>query len=246
MTMTEPERRPGLGAVMLHDLARNWWLLLLRGIAGIIFGVLAFLWPGLTLLTLIILYGAYALTGGVFAIAAAFMGGGEAGHRWWLAVMGLCGIVAGLLAFIWPGLTALVLLFFIAGWAVATGVMEIIGAIKLRKEIDNEWMLILSGVLSVLFGVAIAIMPGAGALALVWVIGAYAIVSGVLYCVLAFELRGHSHAAPPAAGTPARACAVKLVCRLMRRSGPLVPAKAGTQLWRSLGGRSSGFPLARE
>lgn len=196
MTMTQPDQPLGLrpGAVMLHALARNWWLLLLRGIAGIVFGVLAFVWPGLTLLTLIILYGAYALTGGVLAIAAAIMGPGGTAPRWWLAIMGLCGIVAGILAFAWPGVTTLVLLLFIAGWAIATGVMEIIGAIKLRKEIDNEWMLILSGALSVLFGIAITVMPGAGALALVWLIGAYAIVAGILYVALAFKLRGHTHA----------------------------------------------------
>lgn len=197
MTTTQSDRPAGLraGAVMLHALARNWWLLLLRGIAGIVFGVLAFALPGLTLVTLIILYGAYALAGGVFAIAAAIMGPGGTGPRWWLAVAGLCGVVAGLLTFMWPGVTTLVLLLFIAGWAIATGILEIVGAIQMRREIDNEWMLILSGVLSVLFGLAIAIMPGAGALALVWVIGAYALVSGALQIALALKLRGHTHAA---------------------------------------------------
>jgi uncharacterized membrane protein HdeD (DUF308 family) len=115
------------------------------------------------------------------------------GSRWWLAIVGLLGIAAGLLTFLMPGLTALVLLFFIAGWAIATGVFEIIGAIKLRKEIDNEWLLILGGIISVLFGVGMMLAPGAGALALVWVIGAYSVVMGVIFVALAFRLKKHTH-----------------------------------------------------
>ena len=164
----------------------------MRGIAAIIFGVLAFAWPGLTLLTFILFYGAFALVDGVLAIIAAITGGAPA-PRWWLAIVGLLGIAAGLLTFLMPGLTALVLLFFIAGWAIATGVFQVIGAIKLRKEIENEWLLILGGVISVLFGVSMMVAPGAGALALVWVIGAYSVVTGVLFVALAFRLRKHAH-----------------------------------------------------
>jgi uncharacterized membrane protein HdeD (DUF308 family) len=177
---------------MVHALAKNWWLLLLRGIAAIIFGVLAFAWPGLTLLTLILFYGAFALVDGVLAIIAAITGGAPA-PRWWLAIIGLLGIAAGLLTFLMPGLSALVLLFFIAGWAIATGVFQIIGAIQLRKEIDNEWLLILSGVISVLFGIGMMLAPGAGALALVWVIGTYAVIIGGVLVVLAFRLKKHAH-----------------------------------------------------
>jgi uncharacterized membrane protein HdeD (DUF308 family) len=180
--------------LLLHALARNWWLLLLRGIVAIVFGVLAFIWPGLTLLTLIILYGAYALTDGILAVIAAIAGTGGAGPRWWLAIVGLLGVVAGLLTFLWPGITALVLLFFIAGWAIASGVFEIVGAIRLRKEIDNEWLLVLSGLLSVIFGVVLLMQPAAGALALVWIIGAYAMLAGVLYVALALRLKRHRHA----------------------------------------------------
>ena len=108
----------GLGSVMVHALAKNWWMLLLRGIAAIIFGVLAFAWPGMTLLTLIMFYGAFALVDGVLAIIAAIAGGAPA-PRWWLAVVGLLGIATGLIVFVMPGLTALVLLYFIAGWAIA-------------------------------------------------------------------------------------------------------------------------------
>jgi uncharacterized membrane protein HdeD (DUF308 family) len=167
-------------------------LLLLRGIAAIIFGVLAFAWPGITLLTLILFYGAFALVDGVLAIIAAITGGAPA-PRWWLVIVGLLGIAAGLLTFLMPGLSALVLLFFIAGWAIATGVFQIIGAIQLRKEIDNEWLLILGGIISVLFGIGVMLAPGAGALALVWVIGTYAVIIGVLLVALAFRLKKHAH-----------------------------------------------------
>jgi len=177
--------------VLLHALAKNWWLLLLRGIAGIVFGVLAFAWPGLTLLTLILFYGAYALVDGVIAIITAITGGAPAG-RWWLALVGVLGIAVGLFTFMLPGMTTLILLYTIAGWAVAIGVLQIIGAIRLRKEIDNEWLLILSGVISVLFGLAIVYNPGAGALGLVWVIAMYAIIAGVLYIGLALRLKKHA------------------------------------------------------
>ena len=182
----------GLGSGMVHALAKNWWLLLLRGIAAIIFGVLAFVWPGLTL---ILFYGAFAMVDGVLAIIAAITDDARA-PRWWLAIVGLLGIAAGLLTFLMPGLSAFVLLLFIAGWAIATGVFQVIGAIKLRKEIDNEWFLILTGVISVLFGIGIVLAPGAGALALVWVIGTYSVITGVLLVGLAFRLKKHRHEGP--------------------------------------------------
>jgi len=159
-----------------------------------VFGILAFVWPGLTLAVLILLYGAYALVDGVFALVAAFTGGAKMVPTWWLVVVGLLGIAAGLVTFLWPGVTALVLIFFIGGWAIAHGVFEIVGAIKLRKEIDNEWWLILAGALSVIFGIAVLAAPGAGALALVWVIGAYSLVFGILLVGLALRLRQHRHA----------------------------------------------------
>ena len=128
----------------------------------------------------------------MLAIIAAITGGAPA-PRWWLVIVGLLGIAAGLLTFLMPGLSALVLLFFIAGWAIATGVFQIIGAIQLRKEIDNEWLLILGGTISVLFGIGVMLAPGAGALALVWVIGTYAVIIGVLLVALAFRLKKHAH-----------------------------------------------------
>ena len=184
-TPTSPERP------ILHGLGRHWWLILLRGICAILFGVLAFVWPGLTLLTLILLYGAFMLVDGVLALAAAIMGGAPA-PRWWLALAGLFSVAAGLLAFLWPGITALVLLYFIAGWAIASGVMQIVGAIRLRKEIDNEWFLVAAGVLSVLFGILLFLQPGAGALASIFVIGAFAIAYGVAMVLFSLRLRRHA------------------------------------------------------
>ena len=133
MQRSEFRLSPALAAgPMLHALADNWWLILLKGICAIVFGLLALAWPGVTVMTLVLLYGAFALVEGVLALAAAVRGDTPA-PRWWLAAVGLIGIIAGALTFLWPGITALVLLFLIAAWAIATGVMEIIGAIRLRR-----------------------------------------------------------------------------------------------------------------
>ena len=191
MTMSAPTLTP---PTLLHTLSRYWWLILLRGIAFIVFGVLAFMWPGLTLVTLVLFYGAFALVDGVLALAHAIMGGGEMGSRWWLVLVGVAGIAAGIVTFMWPGLTALLLLVFIACWAIVLGVFQIAGAIKLRKEIDNEWTLILSGALSVGFGLVLLAAPGAGAVGLIWVIASYAVVFGVLLVMLAFRLKKHAAA----------------------------------------------------
>jgi uncharacterized membrane protein HdeD (DUF308 family) len=148
------------GRPMLHALAKCWWLLLLRGIAAVLFGLLAFIWPGLTLVTLVLLYGAFALVDGVISLVAAFSGSVKPVPTWWLVVVGLLGIAAGIVTFAWPGITAILLVLFIGAWALVHGIFEIIGAIQLRKEIDNEWMLILGGALSVLFGLIVLIAPG--------------------------------------------------------------------------------------
>ena len=184
---------------MLHALAKCWWLLLLRGIAAIVFGVLAFIWPGLTLVTLVLLYGAFALVDGVVSLIAAFTGATKPVPTWWLVVVGLLGIAAGAVTFLWPGITAVLLVLFIGAWAMVHGIFEIIGAIQLRKEIDNEWMLILGGLLSVIFGAIVLIAPGAGALALIWAIAAYSILFGILLVALSLRLRKHSHGAASSA-----------------------------------------------
>lgn len=175
----------------LDALARNWWLILLRGVAAIIFGLLTFAWPGLTLVTLVLLYGAFSFLDGVFSITAAVKGGTPM-PRWWLALVGLLGIGVGVVTLFWPQITGFVLLLFIAGWAIASGILQIIGAIKLRKEIDGEWLLIASGVLSVLFGILVILFPGAGALSLALVIGAFAVMYGVLLIGFALRLKKHA------------------------------------------------------
>ena len=193
-------------------LARNWWALVLRGLFAVLFGITAFAWPGITLGALVLLYGAYSLVDGVFAVAAALVGRPR-GMPWWaLLLEGLAGIAVGIMTFAWPGITALVLLYLIAAWAIVTGVFEIVAAIRLRKEIRGEWMLALSGVLSVLFGIALVVNPGAGALAVVWLIGAYAITFGILLITLGFRLRSFArqvahrceHACEGAGGGPWR------------------------------------------
>jgi uncharacterized membrane protein HdeD (DUF308 family) len=178
-----------LGAHGLHLISRNWWLVLLRGIVSIAFGILAFVWPGPTVLALTLLFGAYALADGVLALIAAVSGSDRSTPAWWLVLVGLLGIAAGLIAFFWPGKTAFALIIMIGAWALTIGIFEIVGAIRLRHEIDDEWWLILTGIFSVLFGLAVLLRPGAGALAIVWLIAAYAIVAGILMVAFSFRLR---------------------------------------------------------
>ncbi len=169
-------------------LARNWWAVALRGVAAIVFGVLAFVMPGITLLVLVMLFGAYAIVEGVLNLIAAVRG--RAGTPWWALVLeGIVSIAAGVIAFAVPGLTALALLYIIGAWAVVTGVLEIVAAVRLRNRITGEFWLALSGVLSVAFGVLLFVAPVAGALAVVFWIGAYAVVFGAVLVALAFRLR---------------------------------------------------------
>jgi uncharacterized membrane protein HdeD (DUF308 family) len=186
----------GTGQPLLPILSRNWWALALRGLAAILFGILAFAWPGLTLFVLVIFFGAYLLVDGIFAIVAAVRAAGEEARWWLLLIEGVLGVGAGLVAFFWPGLTALALLYLVAAWAIVTGIMEIVGAIRLRQEIVGEWALILSGVLSFIFGVLLVVIPArAGLLSLTWLIGIYAIAFGVIMLVLAFRVRGLARSA---------------------------------------------------
>lgn len=177
---------------MLSNLSKYWWLFALRGVFSIIFGILAFAWPGITLGALVILFGAYALVDGISTLIAAVSGRSE-NERWWVMLLeGLVSVSAGVLTFVWPAITAVVLLFLIAFWALITGVLEIAAAIRLRKEIENEWVLGLIGALSILFAIVMLVNPGAGALALIWAIGSYAVVFGALLVYLAFKVRSSS------------------------------------------------------
>lgn len=179
-----------LAEKLAHVLARGWWLLLLRGIVAILFGVLTFLQPGISLAALVLLFGAFALADGVLGAWTAISGRKEHEHWWLLLLAGLVGVGVGLLTLFAPGVTALALLFYIAIWAVATGVLQIAQAIRLRKEIEGEWMLIVAGLASVAFGVLLMARPGAGALAVLWLIGGYAIAFGVIMVLLSFKVKG--------------------------------------------------------
>lgn len=178
-----------IATVDMKSLAENWWAIALRGVAAIIFGLLTFILPGLSLVALILLFGAYAIVEGIFNVIAAVRRRPIEGSRWLLLLEGLVSIAAGIVTFALPGLTALVLLYVIAAWAMVTGVLEIIAAVRVRKQIAGEFWLILSGALSIVFGALLMIAPGAGALALVLWIGAYAVVFGALLIALAFRLR---------------------------------------------------------
>jgi uncharacterized membrane protein HdeD (DUF308 family) len=174
-------------------LAQRWWVPVVRGIAAILFGVLCWVKPGLSLFTLVMLFGAYAIVDGAVNLALAIKGRHLMARWGVLIVEGVASIAAGVLAFIWPGITALVLLYIIAAWAVVTGILEISAAIRLRKTIRGEWMLALAGVLSIAFGVLLSIFPGAGALTVVLWIGAYCVVFGALLMALGFRLRSFQH-----------------------------------------------------
>jgi uncharacterized membrane protein HdeD (DUF308 family) len=187
--MNGSDMKTGDVATMVHTFKLNWWLLALRGLVAVLFGALAFIWPGATLITLVWLFGAFALVNGILSLVLAAKtpkGYPKVGS---LIFGGLLGILAGLLAFVMPGITALGLLILIAAWAIATGIMELMAAVRLRKIITNEWLLVLAGIASVLFGVILLFQPAAGALALIWLIGAWAVVSGILLMILAFRMR---------------------------------------------------------
>jgi len=176
-------------ATVVDTFRLNWWVLALRGLVAVLFGVLAFVWPGATLITLIWLFGAFALVNGLLSLVLAAKAPKGYPRLGSLILGGLLGILAGLLTFVMPGITALGLLMLIAAWAIVTGIMEVIAAIKLRKVITNEWLLILAGIASVAFGVILFLQPAAGALALIWWIGIWALIFGILLIVLAFRMR---------------------------------------------------------
>ena len=176
-------------------LRTNWWALVLRGVLGILLALAAFALPGVTIAVLVTVWGVYALVDGVFAIVSAVRAA-KGKHRWGAFLFeGLLGILAGLIAIFNPLLTAGLFVYMIAVWALLTGVLEIVAAIRLRREIQGEWLLILTGALSILFGFAIMMNPVAGAVVLVWWIAAYGLVFGILLIVLGFRLK--SWAGPP-------------------------------------------------
>lgn len=182
--MSHAQRPPMLPAV-----SGSWAALAGRGAAAVLFGLMALIWPGLTLAVLIVVYGAYAVVDGVFAVVEGLRTPSGT-HKWLLVAEGALGILAGLFAFFWPGISAVVLLYIISFWAIFGGVLRIVGAVVLRWEIDYGWTLALSGVLWVLLGIFLGVLPGAGLLSLAWLIGVFALGAGLTLIALAFRVRG--------------------------------------------------------
>jgi uncharacterized membrane protein HdeD (DUF308 family) len=195
-TQSDSIRGVGPLAAITEVLARNWWAIALRGVVAIIFGILAWVMPGVTLAALVLLYGSYALVDGVFNVIAAVSRRSGARPWWTMLLAGLVSIAAGLVTFFWPGLTAIALVYVIAAWAIVRGAFEIAAAVRLRKVITSEWWLALSGALSIVFGVLLILAPGAGAVAMVLWIGAWAVIAGVVLVALGVRLRGLRHEAP--------------------------------------------------
>lgn len=197
--------RVEIPVIDLETMGRNWWVLLLRGVAGIVFGILTLIWPAISLAALVLLFGAYAFADGVLALINGVRERAS-NDRWWLlALHGILGIAAGVAAVLWPGITALALLYIIAAWAVVIGALEIAAAIRLRNVIEGEWLLALAGIASVILGILLFAFPGPGALAMVLWIGAYALIAGVLLCILAFRVRSWSAHLPGSTARPAGA-----------------------------------------
>src|SRR3712207_3857564 len=163
---------------MLPTVSGNWGALAVRGVAAVVFGLAALIWPGLTLAVLIIMYGAYALVDGVFAIVAGLRAGSGT-HKWLLLAEGALGILAGLIAVFWPGVAAVVVLYIFSFWAIFGGLLRMFSAVLLRREIDNEWTMALSGALWVLWGIVLAVLPGAGLVSLAWLIAIFALGVGI-------------------------------------------------------------------
>jgi len=181
-----------LAAILFH----SWWVLLLRGIIAIAFGLLTWFQPGISLAALVLLFGAYVLADGILGVWTALAGRKQHEDWWVLLLWGLMGIGVGILALLAPGITALALLFYIAVWAIATGALEIVAAIRLRKTIKGEWWLILGGLASIVLGVWLMARPGVGILALLWLVATYAIFFGVLMVILAFKVRAFGKSSP--------------------------------------------------
>ena len=174
---------------MKHLLASNWDMFLVRGILAILIGIATLVMPGITLIVLVLLFGGYALLDGII-LSILSIKDRKYHPDWWLMLLtGLVGIAAGVVTFVWPGLTAVSLFYVIVAWAIVGGIFEIAYAIRFRKVIEGEWLLVLSGILSVVFGVLLIAQPVVGALTVLWLIGVYAIADGVTLVALAFRLR---------------------------------------------------------
>ncbi len=176
---------------MLEGLTRYWWAFLVRGLLAIVFGILIYVWPGISLAALIIIFGAYSFADGIFLVVKASGNWAVLDDRWLLLLVGLVGMGIGAITLFAPGVTSNSLLFYIAAWSLSTGFLEIAGAIRLRKEIRGEVWWILTGFASIVFAVLLMIFPGVGILSLLWLLGVYTIVFGVLLIALGIRVRLH-------------------------------------------------------
>ncbi len=171
---------------MLALLSRRWWWMLVRGIAAILFGIAAFTWPGLTIWALVLLFAGYAIVDG----ASMIVFGRRMGNWFWYGLAGLVSMAAGVIAIAWPGITAMALLWVIAAWAILNGIFQIMAGMEIRKEVEGEWVFFVGGALAILFGLILVFRPGTGALGVVWLIGTFMILVGILQVVLSFKLKG--------------------------------------------------------
>ncbi len=169
---------------------REWWVLALRGVIAVLLGILILFWPGITLLVMLMIFGIFALLDGAFSLYHGITGARRGERRMSRLLIGLASIAAGIVTLVWPALTAVVLVYIIAAWAVIIGILEIVGAIQSREQITGEWMLALAGALLVLLGVLLFANPLAGALALTGLIGGFFLVYGVILIVRAFQVSG--------------------------------------------------------
>jgi uncharacterized membrane protein HdeD (DUF308 family) len=197
-TTTTTTTAAGPADELARRLGDAWGWILVRGLASIAFGAMAIVWPGMTIVVLVILWGAWAFVDGIAALVTAWRARDQGKPLWPLVVIGVLGVAAGLVTLLAPAVATAALLAFIAAWAIVTGAFQIVHAIRVRKAIDNEWLLILSGILSVLIGVYILLQPAGGALAIVWVIAFWSILFGVMLVGAALRLRRHRGAAAPA------------------------------------------------
>jgi uncharacterized membrane protein HdeD (DUF308 family) len=171
-------------------ISRTWWVLALQGLCALVFGILALLWPGITLLGLVVLFAAYALIAGAAAVVGAVNNRKREEYWWLLLLLGLVSMAAGVIAVLHPDLTALVLVLLMGANALVSGVLQIVIAIQLRKVIEGEWLMVAAGSVSIAFGFLVFLYPGAGALAMVWLISFYAVLTGILLLAVAFRVKG--------------------------------------------------------
>lgn len=174
---------------MVILLSKYWWLYVIRGILAMLFGLAAFFWPGITLRVLVMFFGFFVLLQGVILLIIAF-GSKVISTNWWMGLLeGVVSVVFGLMAFMWPGITAIILLFIVAAWAFVSGIIELMAAVQLRKVISGEWVLGLTGILSISIALLLVAQPGAGAVAVTWLIGLYAFIFGALLLYLGVKIR---------------------------------------------------------